>query len=76
VNALSKNQYSSHLPGYLSNYLEFTKLERIIPSPTQVLCEPMNGVKYSIYVAFEGHVPRNKDKHSDYVCPMEQFCTK
>jgi hypothetical protein len=50
VNALSKNQYSSTLPGYLSNYLEFTKLERIIPSPMQVLREPMNGEKYCIYV--------------------------
>jgi hypothetical protein len=45
VNALSKNQYSSRLPGYLSNYSEFTKLERIIPSSTQVLREPMNGEK-------------------------------
>jgi hypothetical protein len=69
VNALSKNQYISRLPGYLSNYLEFTKLERI---RTQVLLEPMNGEKYCIYVAFEGHVPRNEDKHSDYVRPTEQ----
>jgi hypothetical protein len=47
-------------------------LERIIPSPTQVLREPINGEKYSIYVAFEGRVPRNEDKHSNYICPMEQ----
>jgi hypothetical protein len=72
VNTLSKNQYSSRLPGYLSNYLEFTKLERIIPSPTQVFREPMNGENYCIYVAFEGRVRRNEDEHSNYVCPMEQ----
>jgi hypothetical protein len=46
------------------------KLERIIPSPAQVL--RMNGEKYCIYMAFEGRVPRNKDKHSDYVRLMEQ----
>jgi hypothetical protein len=72
VNALSKNQYSSRLPGYLSNYLEFTKLTRIIPSPTQVLNEPMSGEKCCNYVAFERHVPRNEDKHSGYVHPTEQ----
>jgi hypothetical protein len=71
VNSLSKNQYSSRLPGYLSNYLESTKLERIIPSPAQVLREPMNGEKYCIYVAFEGRVPRNEDEHSENVCPTE-----
>jgi hypothetical protein len=47
-------------------------MERIIPSPTQVLRELMNGEKYYIYVAFEGRVPRNEDKHSNYVCPTEQ----
>jgi hypothetical protein len=72
VNALSKNQYSSPLPGYLSNYLECMKLERIIPSPPPVLLEPMNSEKYCIYMAFEGRVPTNKDEHSDYVCPTGQ----
>jgi hypothetical protein len=65
VNTLRKNQYSSRLPGYLSNYSEFMKLERIIPSPTQVLREPRNVEKYCIYMAVEGCVPRNEDEHSD-----------
>jgi hypothetical protein len=47
-------------------------MERIIPSPTQILREPMNGEKYCIYVAFEGRVPRNEDEHSDYIHPTEQ----
>jgi hypothetical protein len=72
VNALSKNLYSSVLPGYLSNDSEYMKLERIIPSPTQILRESMNGEKYCIYIAFEERVPQNKDEHSDYVCPTEQ----
>jgi hypothetical protein len=45
VNALSRNQYSHTLPGYLSNYLEYTKMKRIIPSPTQILREPINDEK-------------------------------
>jgi hypothetical protein len=71
VNALSKNHYSSTLPGYLSNYTEHMKLEPVTPNPTQILREAMNGEKYCIYVAFEGLVPRNEDEHSEYVCPME-----
>jgi hypothetical protein len=67
VNALSKNQYSSRLPVYLSNCSEFTKLERTIPIPMQVLREPMNSEKYCIYMDFEGCAPRNEDKHTDYM---------
>jgi hypothetical protein len=50
-------------------------LERIIPSPTKVWHEPMNGENFCICVAFEGRVPRNKDEHSEYVCPREQVFT-
>jgi hypothetical protein len=36
VNAVSKNHYTSVVPGYLSIKSDYTKLSPIIPSPTQV----------------------------------------
>jgi hypothetical protein len=72
VNAMSKNHYSSVLPGYLSIRLDYTNLSHIIPSPTQVLREPTKNELYCIYVAFEGMVPRKDDEQFDYVCPTEQ----
>jgi hypothetical protein len=63
---------TSALPGYLSIKSDYTKLSRIIPSPTHVLREPTKNEMYCIYVAFEGKVPRNDDEQFDYVCPTEQ----
>jgi hypothetical protein len=49
-----------------------TYLEHIIPSLAQILHEAINDEKHCIYVAFEGRVPWNDDKHFDYIHPMEQ----
>jgi hypothetical protein len=77
VNALCKNHYTSVLPGYLSIKSEYTKLSCIIPSPTQVLCEPTKNEMYCVDVAFEGKVPWNNDKQFVYLRPTEQvFYTK
>jgi hypothetical protein len=72
VNAVSKNKYSSRLPGYLSIKLDYTKLARMIPCPTKDSLEPSDGEKYCAYVAFAGHVLREEDKLFDYFCPGEQ----
>jgi Reverse transcriptase (RNA-dependent DNA polymerase) len=72
VNAVSKNKYSSRLPGYLSIKSDYTKLARMIPCPTKDLREPSDGEKYCVYVAFAGLVPREDDELFDYVHPGEQ----
>jgi hypothetical protein len=72
VNAVSKNHYTSVLPGYLSIKSEYTKLSCMIPSPTQILREPTKNKMYCVYVAFEGKVPQNEDKQFNYNRPMEQ----
>jgi hypothetical protein len=75
VNALSKNHYTSVLPGYLSTKLVYTKLSRIIPCPNAGLREQTKNEMYCVYVAFECKVPSNNDEQFDYVCPSEQvFC--
>jgi hypothetical protein len=56
-NALDRNQYSTMLPGYLSLGTSYTKIERIVPSPTKILREPMPHEKYCIYTAFGGSTP-------------------
>jgi hypothetical protein len=71
--AVTKNKYSSHLPGYLSIKLDYTKLARMIPCPTKDLREPSDGETYCMYVAFAGHVPQeDNDEPLDYVHPGEQ----
>jgi hypothetical protein len=72
ANAVSKNKYSSHLPGYLSIRLDYTKLARMILCPTKNLRNPSDGEKYCVYVAFAGLVPREDDEFFDYVRPTEQ----
>jgi hypothetical protein len=52
VNTVSKNKYSSRLPGYLSIRLDYTKLARMIPCPSKNLCDPTDGEKYCVYVAY------------------------
>jgi hypothetical protein len=44
VNAVSKNKYSSRLPGYLSIRLDYTKLARMIPCPSKNLHDPTDGI--------------------------------
>jgi hypothetical protein len=44
---LDRNQYSTKLPGYLSLGTSYTKIERIVPSPTKILREPMPNDKIS-----------------------------
>jgi hypothetical protein len=61
VNVVSKNQYSSRLPGYLSIWSDYTKLTRMIPCPTKNLRDPIDGEKYCVYVAYGGLVPHEDD---------------
>jgi hypothetical protein len=42
------------LPGYLSLGTSYTKIERIVPSPTKILREPMPNER-CIYAAFGGN---------------------
>jgi hypothetical protein len=72
VNAVSKNKYSSRLPGYLSIRSDYTKLACLIPCPYKNLRDLTNGEKYCVYVAYGGMVPRNDEKGFDYVRPTEQ----
>jgi hypothetical protein len=72
VNAVSKNKYSSRLPGYLSIESDYTKLARMIPCPTKDLHETRDGEKYCVYVAFAGHITHKDDKLFDYIRPREQ----
>jgi hypothetical protein len=72
VNAVTKNKYSSRLPGYLSIRLDYTKLARMIPCPMKNLRDPTDGEKYCVYVAYGGLVPREDDEFFDYVHPTEQ----
>jgi hypothetical protein len=72
VNAVSKNQYNSRLPGYLSIRSDYTKLARMIPCPSKNLRDPMNGEVYCVYVAYGGMVPRDDEEGFDYVPPKEQ----
>jgi hypothetical protein len=44
----------------------------MIPSPMKTLCELMISEKYCIYVALERCVPRNDNKHYDFIRPMDQ----
>jgi hypothetical protein len=44
VNAVSKNKYSSHLPGYLSIKSDFTKLTRMIPCPMKDLRDSVKNI--------------------------------
>jgi hypothetical protein len=46
VNAMSKNKYSSRLPGYLSIRSDYTKLACMIPCPSKNLRDPTDGEKY------------------------------
>jgi hypothetical protein len=55
VNALDRSQYSTMLPGYLSLGTSYTKIKRIVPSPTKILREPMPNEKYCIYAASGGN---------------------
>jgi hypothetical protein len=72
VNAVSKNEYSSRLQGYLSIGSDYTKLTQMIPCPTKNLRDPTDGEKYCVYVAYGGLVPHEDDEFFDYVCPTEQ----
>jgi hypothetical protein len=72
VNAVSKNKYSSCLPGYLSIRLDYTKLAHMIPCTSKNLRDPTDGEKYCVYVAYGGMVPHKDDKFFDYVRPTEQ----
>jgi hypothetical protein len=60
-NALDRNQYSTMLPDYLSLGTSYTKIERIVPSPTKILREPMPNEKYCIYAAFGGNTPAKSE---------------
>jgi hypothetical protein len=72
VNAVSKNEYSSCLPGYLSIRLDYTKLTQMIPCPTNNLHDPTDGEKYCVYVEYRGLVPHEDDEFFDYIHPTEQ----
>jgi hypothetical protein len=52
VTAVSKNKYSSGLPGYLSIRSDYTKLTRMIPCSSKNLHDPTDGEKYYVYVAY------------------------
>jgi hypothetical protein len=69
---VSKNKYSSRLPGYLSIWSDYTKLARMIPCPSKNLRDPTDGEMHCMYVAYRGMVPRDDDEGFDYVCPTEQ----
>jgi hypothetical protein len=74
---LDRNQYSTMLPGYLSLGASYTKIERIVPSPTKILREPMPNEKYCIYAAFGGNTPAKSevsDEQYDYVPPAHVIC--
>jgi hypothetical protein len=73
VNKVSKNKYSSRLPGYLSIRSDYTKLARMIPGPSKNLCDPTDGEKYCVNVAYRGMVPREDDEFFDYIHPTEQM---
>jgi hypothetical protein len=72
VNAVSKNKYSSRLPGCLSIRSDYTKLALMIPCPSKNLRDPTDGEKYCVYVAYGGMVPRKDDECFNYVRPTEQ----
>jgi hypothetical protein len=44
----------------------------MIPCPTKSLCDPIDGEKHWVYVAYGGLVPSEDDEFFDYVCPTEQ----
>jgi 5-methylcytosine-specific restriction endonuclease McrA len=56
-NILSRNDYSTLVPGYLLLHLEYSTLHRIVPKPNKVLRDPVENEKYALYIAFEGKVP-------------------
>jgi hypothetical protein len=62
VNAVSKNEYGSRLPGYLSIGSDYTKLTRMIPCPTKNLRDPTDGEKYYVYMAYGGLVRHEDDE--------------
>jgi hypothetical protein len=72
VNSVSKNKYSSRIPGYLSIRSDYMKLARMIPCPTKNLHDPTDGEKYCVYVAYGGLVPLEDDEFFDYIRPTEQ----
>jgi hypothetical protein len=76
-NALDRNQYSTMLPGYLSLGTSYMKIERIVPSPTKILREPMPNENYCIYAAFGGNFPDKSEvsvEQYDYVPPVHVIC--
>jgi hypothetical protein len=61
-NALDCNQYNMILPGYLSRGTSYMKIKCIVvPSPTNILREPMPNEKYCIYAAFGGNTPEKTE---------------
>jgi hypothetical protein len=65
------------LPGYLSLGTSYSKIERIVPSPTKILREPMPNEKYCIYTAFGGNTTTKSevsDEQYDYVPPVHINC--
>jgi hypothetical protein len=65
------------LPGYLSLGTSYSKIERIVPSPTKILREPMPNEKYCIYAAFGGNTPTKSevsDEQYDYIPPVNVIC--
>jgi hypothetical protein len=56
-NVLSRNDYSTLVPGYLSLRSSYSALHCMVPNPNKVLCDPVENKKYALYVAFEGKLP-------------------
>jgi hypothetical protein len=57
-NALSRNDYSTLVPGYLSLRSIYSTIHRMVPNPNKVLHGPVENEKYELYIAIEGRVPK------------------
>jgi hypothetical protein len=57
-NVLSRNDYSTLVPGYLSLRSNYSTLHRMVPNPNKLLRDPVENKRYALYIAFKGKLPK------------------